>query len=47
MVYNQLLRQRNIFKGDSKFYVSVAHTQDDIDLAIFAMNDAAKELNEI
>jgi len=47
MVYNQLLRQRNIFKGDSKFYVSVAHTQDDIDLAISAMKDAAKELNEI
>ena len=45
--FNQLLRKQKIFKSDSKFYVSLAHTQDDIDLTISAMNHAAKALKEL
>jgi glutamate-1-semialdehyde 2,1-aminomutase len=45
--FNQLLRKQKIFKSDSKFYVSLAHTQDDIDLTISAMNHAAKALKEV
>ena len=45
--FNQLLRKQKIFKSDSKFYVSLAHTQDDIDLTISAMNHAAKTLKEL
>ena len=45
--FNQLLRKQKIFKSDSKFYVSLAHTQDDIDLTILAMNHAAKGLKEL
>ena len=44
--FNQLLRERKVFKGDSKFYISAAHDQDDIDLTILAMNDAAEELKK-
>ena len=45
--FNQLLRKQKIFKSDSKFYVSLSHTQDDIDLTISAMNHAAKALKEV
>ncbi|MBT4355629.1 MAG: hypothetical protein HOD13_13805, partial [Rhodospirillaceae bacterium] len=44
--FNQLLRERKVFKGDNKFYISAAHDQDDIDLTILAMNDAAEELKK-
>ncbi len=42
--FNQLLRARGLMKGESKYYVSLAHTQADIDLTIGAWTDALKEL---
>ncbi|MDI1282927.1 MAG: aminotransferase class III-fold pyridoxal phosphate-dependent enzyme [Reyranella sp.] len=42
--FNQLLRTRGIMKGESKYYVSLAHTQADIDHTIGAWTDALKEL---
>ncbi len=43
--FNQLIRQRGIFKGDSKFYISMAHTEGDIKLTLDAVADALNELN--
>lgn len=42
--FNQALRARGIMKGDSKYYVSVAHTQTDIDHTIGAWDEALSEL---
>ena len=42
--FNQLLRARGIMKGESKYYVSLAHTRADIDHTIAAWTDALKEL---
>ncbi len=42
--FNKLLRERGIMKGESKYYVSLAHTQADIDHTIGAWSDAAKQL---
>lgn len=42
--FNQLLRARGIMKGESKYYVSLAHTRADIDLTIGAWTDALEEL---
>ncbi|MBI3198939.1 MAG: aminotransferase class III-fold pyridoxal phosphate-dependent enzyme, partial [Rhodospirillales bacterium] len=42
--FNQLLRARGIMKGESKYYVSLAHTQADIDHTIGAWTDALREL---
>jgi len=42
--FNQALRARGIMKGDSKYYVSVAHTQADIDHTIGAWDEALKEI---
>jgi glutamate-1-semialdehyde 2,1-aminomutase len=42
--FNQLLRERGLMKGESKYYVSLAHTQADIDLTIGAWADAIKHL---
>jgi glutamate-1-semialdehyde 2,1-aminomutase len=42
--FNQALRARGIMKGDSKYYVSVAHTQADIDHTIGAWEEALKEI---
>jgi glutamate-1-semialdehyde 2,1-aminomutase len=42
--FNQLLRARGIMKGESKYYVSLAHTQADIDHTIGAWTDALAEL---
>lgn len=42
--FNKLLRERGLMKGESKYYVSVAHTQADIDHTICAWTEAAKEL---
>ena len=40
----QLLRARGIMKGESKYYVSLAHTQADVDHAIAAWTEAVAEL---
>ncbi len=42
--FNQLLRARGIMKGESKYYVGLAHTRADIDHTIGAWSDALKEL---
>jgi glutamate-1-semialdehyde 2,1-aminomutase len=42
--FNQLLRVRGIMKGESKYYVSVAHTRADIDHTIGAWKEAIEEL---
>ena len=42
--FNQLLRERGIMKGESKYYVSLAHTQADIDHTIGAWKGAIAEL---
>jgi glutamate-1-semialdehyde 2,1-aminomutase len=43
--FNKLLRERGLMKGESKYYVSLAHTQADIDLTIGAWTEALKLLN--
>ena len=42
--FNQALRGRGIMKGESKYYVSVAHTRADIDHTIGAWKEAIEEL---
>jgi glutamate-1-semialdehyde 2,1-aminomutase len=42
--FNQLLRQKGIMKGDSKYYVSLAHSEADIEWTISAWTDAVAEL---
>ena len=42
--FNAVLRERGVIKGSSKFYVSVAHTRDDIDHTIGAFEAAAAEI---
>ena len=42
--FNQLLRARGIMKGESKYYVSLAHTQADVDHTIAAWTEAVAEL---
>ena len=43
--FNGLLRQRGIFKSDSKFYISLAHDQADIDQTVDAIGWAAGKLD--
>ena len=42
--FNQLLRERGVFKGDTKLYVSTAHTQEDVTHTINAFASAIDEL---
>ena len=42
--FNRLLRERGVIKGTSKFYVSVAHTEEDVQHTIDAMASAIAEL---
>jgi len=42
--FNALVRERGVFKSDNKIYVSLAHDQADIELAIGAFRDAARAL---
>jgi glutamate-1-semialdehyde 2,1-aminomutase len=44
--FNKLLRERGIMKGESKYYVSLAHTQADIDQTITAWAESIKELTK-
>ncbi|MEC9099856.1 MAG: aminotransferase class III-fold pyridoxal phosphate-dependent enzyme [Pseudomonadota bacterium] len=45
--FNQLLRSNQVFKGDSKFYVSLAHTNEDTDLTVNAIREAARALKDL
>jgi glutamate-1-semialdehyde 2,1-aminomutase len=42
--FNALLRERGILKGDQKYYVSIAHTADDVEATIEAWDSALKVL---
>ena len=42
--FNNLLLERGVFKGDSKFYLSTAHTQRDVEETIEAFESAVDEL---
>jgi glutamate-1-semialdehyde 2,1-aminomutase len=42
--FNRALRENGVFKGDSKFYVSVAHDERDVATALAAFEKAAKTL---
>ena len=42
--FNSLLLERGVLKGGQKFYMSLAHTDDDIQKTIEAIEEAAKEL---
>lgn len=44
--FNRLLLERGVFKGDTKYYVSTAHTQQDIDNTIDAFKSAIAELKD-
>ena len=42
--FNQLLRQRGILKGESKYYVSLAHDEADVRHTKEAWSSAVREL---
>src|SRR3954466_6352618 len=42
--FNALLRERGILKGESKYYISLAHTDEDLAFTIDAWKSAIKEL---
>ena len=42
--FNSLLLERGVFKGGSKFYVSIAHTREDVDRTIEAFASAIDDL---
>ena len=42
--FNALLRERGILKGESKYYISLAHTRDDIEFTTDAWKSAIKAL---
>ena len=42
--FNDLLLERGIFKGDSKYYISIAHDAEDVDKTIGAFSSAIDEL---
>ena len=42
--FRQLLLERGVFRGDSKMYISIAHTQADIDQTINAFEEAIDQL---
>ncbi len=42
--FNQVLRENGVLKGDSKFYVSLAHTEDDVRETLAAVDLALQQL---
>ncbi len=42
--FNRLIRSRGVFKGDSKFYISLAHTDEDIAFTLDAFSGALDEM---
>jgi len=43
--FNAALRKRGIMKGESKYYVSTAHTEADVEHTIAAWTDAIAEIS--
>jgi glutamate-1-semialdehyde 2,1-aminomutase len=44
--FNALLRERGILKGESKYYISLAHTPDDVAFTIDAWKSAIEKLRQ-
>ena len=44
MKLNNLLLERGVFKGDTKYYVSTAHTDEDIDRTLDVFRSAVDAL---
>jgi glutamate-1-semialdehyde 2,1-aminomutase len=44
--FNALLREHGILKGEQKYYVSLAHTADDVKDTIAAWESAIGELKQ-
>jgi len=44
--FKHLLRARGVFRGDSKFYLSIAHDQRDVDETLVAFASAVESLRE-
>jgi len=42
--FNQQLLNRGIFRPDTKFYVSIMHSAEDVDTTVAAFAAAAREL---
>ena len=42
--FNKLLRERGIMKGESKYYISLAHTDEDVAFTLDAFTSAITEL---
>jgi len=45
MRFNRLLLDRGVFKGDTKYYLSLAHTKEDLELTFEAFSSAIAELS--
>ncbi len=45
--FNQGLRERNIYKPYEKFYMSLAHTEDDLQRTMTAFREVAQELRQV
>ena len=45
--FNELIRARGVFKGDSKYYVSLAHTDEDIAQTLDAFASALDALHAL
>lgn len=43
--FNNLLLDQGIFKGESKYYISTAHDQEDLDTTVAAFSSAVEKLN--
>jgi glutamate-1-semialdehyde 2,1-aminomutase len=43
--FNRLLLDRGVFKGDTKYYLSLAHTEDDLDQTFEAFSSAIDQLH--
>ena len=44
--FTSLLLEHGVFRGETKFYVSTAHTQDDVDRTIEAFAASVEELQD-
>ena len=45
--FNFHLRNTNVLKSDSKFYISLALTEDDLSLTLNAISDAARHVIDV
>ena len=43
--YNALMRERGILKGENKFYISAAHTEDDVAITLNAFAETVEAIS--